>query len=303
MTTAKYKHWRLETDEQKLVWLHFDKHDSSTNILSPDVYAELSDILDQLPEKAPQGLIIVSDKENGFIAGADVDEFIKIEDQEQALQLIQMGHSAFDKLELLPFPTLSQINGFCLGGGLELALACRYRVALDDPKTRIGLPEILLGIHPGWGGTMRLIRLIGAPAAMDLMLSGRTVSARAAKKLGIVDQIVPQRHLDNASLALIQKLPPKHRPGSLKTLANHKLIRPQLAKYLRKQVRKRASPDHYPAPYALIDLWEKHGGDEQDMLKEEAASVARLVVSDTARNLIQVFKLRERLKSFGRVSE
>ncbi|MEE9551979.1 MAG: 3-hydroxyacyl-CoA dehydrogenase NAD-binding domain-containing protein, partial [Gammaproteobacteria bacterium] len=173
----------------------------------------------------------------------------------------------------------------------------------DDPKTRIGLPEILLGIHPGWGGTMRLVRLIGAPAAMDLMLSGRTVSARAAKKLGIVDQIAPQRHLDNASLALIQKLPPKHRPGSLKTLANHKLIRPQLAKYLRKQVRKRASPDHYPAPYALIDLWEKHGGDEQAMLKEEAASVAKLVVSDTARNLIQVFKLRERLKSFGRVSE
>ncbi|MCH8976023.1 MAG: enoyl-CoA hydratase/isomerase family protein, partial [Proteobacteria bacterium] len=206
----------------------------------------------------------------------------------------------FDKLEALPFPTLSLINGFCLGGGLEMSLACDYRIALDEPKTRLGLPEVLLGIHPGWGGTMRLPRLIGAPAAMDLMLSGRTVSARAAKKMGIVDRIAPQRHLKRAAKVLILKRPAISTSGKIRAIANTSVIRPLLAKYLRKQVEKRAPEKHYPAPYALIDLWEKYGGDEKTMLKEEAISVAQLVSGATAQNLVRVFLLQERLKSLGK---
>ena len=300
MSNKQWKNWHLETDEDDVIWLHFDKAESSTNVFSADVFAEFFEILDQLSGINPKGLIILSDKESGFIAGANIEEFTQLESEEQALELIRVGQSAFDKLQTLPFPTLSLINGFCLGGGLEMSLACDYRIALDEPKTRLGLPEVLLGIHPGWGGTMRLPRLIGAPAAMDLMLSGRTVSARAAKKMGIVDRIAPQRHLKRAAKVLILKRPAISTSGKIRAIANTSVIRPLLAKYLRKQVEKRAPEKHYPAPYALIDLWEKYGGDEKTMLKEEAISVAQLVSGATAQNLVRVFLLQERLKSLGK---
>jgi len=296
----KYKNWHLETDEDEIVWLHFDKANSGTNVFSSDVFEELFVILDHLAELNAKGLIILSDKENGFIAGANIEEFTQLESKEEALELIRIGQSAFDKLEALPFPTLSLINGFCLGGGMEMSLACDYRIALDDPKTRLGLPEVLLGIHPGWGGTMRMPRLIGAPAAMDLMLSGRTVNARAAKKMGIVDKITALRHLKRAAKMLILRRPKKSQPGKLVSFANSAVARPLLAKYLRKQVAKRAPQAHYPAPYALIDLWEKYGGDERSMLLEEAVSVAGLMTEGTAQNLVRVFLLQERLKSLGK---
>ena len=294
------KNWHLETDEDEIVWLHFDKANSGTNVFSSDVFDELFVILEHLADLNAKGLIILSDKESGFIAGANIEEFTQLKNKEEALELIRVGQSAFDKLEALPFPTLSLINGFCLGGGMEMSLACDYRIALDDPKTRLGLPEVLLGIHPGWGGTMRMPRLIGAPAAMDLMLSGRTVNARAAKKMGIVDKITAQRHLKRAAKMLILRRPKKGQPGKLVGLANSAVARPLLAKYLRKQVAKRAPEAHYPAPYALIDLWEKHGGDERSMLLEEAVSVAGLMSEGTAQNLVRVFLLQERLKSLGK---
>lgn len=294
------KNWHLETDEDEIVWLHFDKADSGTNVFSSGVFKEFFLILDQLIEMNPKGLIILSDKESGFIAGANIEEFTQLESKEDALELIRVGQSAFDKLEALPFPSLSLINGFCLGGGMEMALACDYRIALDDPKTRLGLPEVLLGIHPGWGGTMRMPRLIGAPAAMDLMLSGRTVNARAAKKMGIVDKITAQRHLKRAAKMLILRSPAKSQPGKLVSFANSAVARPLLARYLRKKVSERAPEAHYPAPYALINLWEKYGGDERGMLMEEAVSVARLMSEGTAQNLVRVYFLQERLKSLGK---
>jgi len=299
-SNKQWKNWHLETDEDEIIWLHFDKANSGTNVFSADVFEEFFKILDHLAEMKPKGLIILSDKENGFIAGANIEEFTQLESKEEALELIRVGQSAFDKLEALPFPTLSLINGFCLGGGMEMSLACDYRIALDDPKTRIGLPEVLLGIHPGWGGTMRMPRLIGAPAAMDLMLSGRTVNARAAKKMGIVDKITAQRHLKRAAKMLILRRPKKSQPGKLVSFANSAVVRPLLAKYLRKQVAKRAPQAHYPAPYALIGLWEKYGGDERSMLLEEAVSVAWLMTEGTAQNLVRVFLLQERLKSLGK---
>jgi len=297
------KHWRLETDEQDIAWLYFDKFGSSTNVLSVDVFKELDAIISDFNNQNLTGLIIVSAKDNGFIAGADVHSFTSINTKEQAFTLLELGHSVFNKLEALPFPTLSLINGFCLGGGLELSLACRYRVALDDPKTRIGLPEVKLGFHPGWGGTMRLVRLIGATNAMDLMLSGRTVNARAAKKLGIVDRVVPERHLKNAAVTLISKLPAKHKPPFVQKTLDQKILRPVIAKYLNKTVEKRVSRNHYPAPFALINLWEKHGGNEKRMLQEEINSVAELITTPTAQNLVRVFLLQERLKSYGRDSD
>lgn len=297
------KHWHLETDQQGIAWLYIDKAESTTNVLSVAVLNELDTILDTLKEQGPGGLIITSAKDSGFIAGADVHSFTSVNTKEQALDLLELGHSVFNKLEALPFPTLSLINGFCLGGGLELSLACRYRVALDDPKTRIGLPEVKLGFHPGWGGTMRLVRLIGITTAMNLMLTGRTVNARAAKKMGMVDRAVPDRHLKNVAVTLISKLPAKHKPPFLQKMLNQKILRPVIAKYLNKSVEKRVSRNHYPGPFALINLWEKHGGNEKRMLQEEINSVAELIITSTAKNLVRVFLLQERLKSYGRDSD
>jgi 3-hydroxyacyl-CoA dehydrogenase / enoyl-CoA hydratase / 3-hydroxybutyryl-CoA epimerase len=299
----KYNHWKLVNDDNNIIWCHFDKRGSSTNVLSTAVFEEFNAILDGLPGQNPKGLVIVSDKSHGFIAGADIHEFTSLSGKEQALELIHLGQALFGKLESLPFPTLCQINGFCLGGGLELALACHYRIALNDPGTRLGLPEVRLGFHPGWGGTLRLVRLIGAPAALDLMLSGRTIDARTAKKLGVVDRVVPLRHLDNATRKLLEKQPRRHRPGRIKQIVSYKILRPYLGKYLRRQVKKKAVPEHYPAPYALIDLWEKHWGDKRGMLRAEANSVADLITTPTARNLIRVFLLQERLKSLGQASD
>ncbi|MGH8567295.1 MAG: enoyl-CoA hydratase-related protein, partial [Gammaproteobacteria bacterium] len=199
--TGPYQHWRIERDDADLVWLYIDQAGSATNVLSSKVLKELGAVLDELTARPPAGLILLSNKASGFIAGADVREIAAIADGQAALALVQLGHATFDRIEALSFPTVAAIKGFCLGGGMELALALRHRVAVDDPGTRLGLPEVLLGIHPGFGGTMRSIRLIGAPAAMDLMLSGRTVDARAALRLGLVDRAVPERHFRSAALA------------------------------------------------------------------------------------------------------
>ena len=227
-------------------------------------------------------------------------EFTQLESTAQATELIGRAHTIFNRLEGVRFPTVALIEGFCLGGGFELALACRYRIAVDVPATRLGFPEVLLGIHPGFGGTVRSIRHAGAPGALELMLSGKTIDARRALQLGLVDRRVPPRQALSAARALIQKQPVAHRAKPLARLANNGLVRPLLGAYLRREVAKRASPKHYPAPYALIDLWVRHGGDPTAMLKEEIASIAALITSDTARNLLRVFFLQERLKNQGR---
>ena len=300
MTKDPYKNWRLEHDEDEIAWLHIDKHDANANALSADVLGELDAILQVLADAHPRGLVILSAKQGGFIAGADVNEFTQLESTAQATELIGRAHTIFNRLEGVRFPTVALIEGFCLGGGFELALACRYRIAVDVPATRLGFPEVLLGIHPGFGGTVRSIRHAGAPGALELMLSGKTIDARRALQLGLVDRRVPPRQALSAARALIQKQPVAHRAKPLARLANNGLVRPLLGAYLRREVAKRASPKHYPAPYALIDLWVRHGGDPTAMLKEEIASIAALITSDTARNLLRVFFLQERLKNQGR---
>ena len=198
-----YKHWKLETDADKLAWLSFDKADSATNTLSGEVIAEFGAILDDLAKAPPRGLCIRSAKASGFIAGADVEEFTKITSTADALAIVRRGWDVFNKLEALPFPTLALVRGFCMGGGLELALACRYRVAVDDPKTRMALPEVMLGILPGWGGVMRLPRLVGPVAALDMLLTGKGIDAKRGKRMGLVDAAVPPRIMDNTARMLL----------------------------------------------------------------------------------------------------
>lgn len=301
--STTYKHWKVVTDDDGITWLHLDKADSSTNVLSHEVMDELEQELNSLNQKPPRAVVFLSDKENGFIAGADVNEFSKLDTEHLALSLIQRGQKVMNMIERLPCPTIALIHGFCLGGGFELALACRYRIADDDAKTKIGLPEIKLGIHPGFGGAVRSIQQAGPIAAMDLMLTGRSISARAAKKMGLIHYAVPQRHLIAAAKNIVKQAPPKFKMAWWAALANHKLARPWVKKLLIKQVSKKAQRAHYPAPYALIDLWEQYADDKQRFLEEEAISVSQLMVTKTAQNLVRVFSLQEQMKSYSQEND
>lgn len=289
------------TDDDGIIWLHFDKADNATNTLTVDILQELDGLLQKIAAQCPRGLVILSDKSNGFIAGADIKALISsVRTEQQALDLLKLGQSVFNRLAAFSVPTVALIHGFCLGGGTELALACRYRVARDDPGTRLGLPEVRLGIHPGWGGSARLPRLIGSLKAMDLILSGRTIDGRRARRFGLVDQTVPERHLKNAARKLILEKPSPYRMGFIDRLSNSFLARQALAVIFRQQVAKRASKLHYPAPYAMIETWRKYTGDFDQMQTEEARSFSRLVTGSVAKNLVRVYFLQEQLKSLGK---
>src|SRR5256885_4135652 len=206
------KNWKLNVDADHLAWLYFDRAGSTTNTFSKEALRELGQIADHLRSMPPKGLAILSAKENGFAAGADIDEFTTLKDADEAIAFTVLGNEVFDRIAALPFPTVAMIHGFCMGGGTELALACRYRVADDGPGTRIGLPEVMLGIVPGWGGARRMPQLIGAAAALDLMLTGRSVDGRRAKKLGLVDAVTPKRHFENAARQILANPPRRAKP-------------------------------------------------------------------------------------------
>src|SRR5450631_2996058 len=297
---ATYKNWKLDRDPDGIAWLAFDKAGASTNTLSADVFEELRAVLAELAAAPPKGLVIRSGKDNGFIAGADIDGFTQLKTVDDAIALVQRGWDTYNELAAVPYPTLALVRGFCLGGGLELALACRYRVVVDEPGTRLGLPEVMLGIVPGWGGMRRLPRLTGAPAALDLLLTGKTIDTRRAKKLGIADECVPARVMMNAARGVLLAAPPPRRVPFPLSLTLNPLVRPLIAAQARKQVAARARREHYPAPYAILDLWVKYDGDALAPPPNDPASIAHLLQTPTAMNLIRVYKLQERLKSFGR---
>jgi 3-hydroxyacyl-CoA dehydrogenase/enoyl-CoA hydratase/3-hydroxybutyryl-CoA epimerase len=295
-----YRHWKLDHDADGIAWLSLDKAGTSTNTLSADVFEELRAMLVELAAARPKGLVIRSAKDNGFIAGADIDGFTQLKTVDDAIALVKRGWDTYNELAAVPYPTLALIRGFCLGGGLELALACRYRVVVDEPGTRLGLPEVMLGIVPGWGGMRRLPRLAGAPAALDLLLTGKTIDARRAKQLGIADECVPVRIMMNTARGVLLAAPPPRRLPFPLSLTLNPLVRPLIAAQARKQVAARARREHYPAPYAILDLWVKYDGDALAPPPGDPASIAHLLQTPTAMNLIRVYKLQERLKNFGR---
>jgi 3-hydroxyacyl-CoA dehydrogenase / enoyl-CoA hydratase / 3-hydroxybutyryl-CoA epimerase len=297
------RHWQLEQQSDAVLWLRLDQKDRDVNTLSREVLDELALILDEITRLQPKGLVICSGKPNGFIAGADVREFPAIVNPSEARKLVERVHTLFDRLEKVPFPTVSLVHGFCLGGGLELALACRSRVAVDAPQTMLGMPEVKLGIHPGFGGTVRLTRLIGPIQAMDLMLSGRSINAQEALKIGLVDYVVPENQITSAIRKAILQVPSRQKRNLLCSLFGMRFSRLLLAAYLRRRVSRRVVKTHYPAPYALLDLWERFGGDPAVMDREEARSVVNLITGATAQNLIRVFLLQEQIKALGRDGE
>ncbi len=297
--TESMKHWAYEIDDDRIAWLTLDKVGASTNVLSRDVMEQLHETLTELEGQSPRAVIVRSAKRVGFIAGADIKEFTALDNPDQAYELIRNGQRVMDQLEALPCPTIALINGFALGGGLELALACRYRIVVDDDSARLGLPEVKLGIHPGFGGTVRSTRLLAPTDAMDMMLTGRGLRPRAAKKIGLVDQVVPARHLERAARAMAKSPPKRGRRSAKQRLMNAGPARAALAKVLVKKVAGKAPKQHYPAPYAIIDLWKEYADDPGRMYEEEARSIARLMCTPTSRNLVRVFLLQDRLKGQG----
>ncbi|OSM00265.1 3-hydroxyacyl-CoA dehydrogenase NAD-binding domain-containing protein [Magnetofaba australis] len=294
-------YWRWERDEtDHIVTITADAPDAGANTLSKASIEELNAILAELEDASIAGVIFRSAKPAGFIAGADVSAFGQLRTEREALPLIQEGQALMDRIDRFPHPTLALIHGHCLGGGLELALACRYRVLRDDAATRVGLPEIKLGIFPGFGGSWRLPRLIGHVPAMSLMLAGATVDARKAKRLGLADVITPERLEQRAAHDLLQRAPQPRRAGWLARLPGVWPLRTWVAAALRGQVRDKANPSHYPAPYALIEHWAHGVSDSTTAQPREAEQVAHLLVSPAARSLTRLFFLRERMKKLGK---
>ena len=296
----RFRHWQTEVRSGEVLVLTLDRAESPVNALSQAVLGELEAILERIEISKPKAVVIRSGKSAGFVAGADIKEFQEFDAKGTVMDAIRRGQLVFERLHRLPCPTVAAIHGHCMGGGTELALACTYRVATSDDSTRIGLPEVKLGIFPGWGGSVRLPRLVGAPAAMDMMLTGRALRASNARAIGLVDKVVEPAVLLDTAIALAQRgtsRPLKQR--ALARVTNWWPSRQVLAPMLAKQVARKAKKAHYPAPYALIDTWKRGGSNTDAQLKSEARAVVKLASGPTARNLIRVFFLMERLKGLG----
>ena len=291
--------WKVERDDEQVVWATLDKPATSTNVLSRDVLQELGVLLEPLEQSPPRALVIRSGKPGGFIAGADIKEFTGLQNAEQGFELTRAGQLVLDRLAALPCVSVAAIHGVALGGGLELALACRYRVAVDDERLALGLPEVQLGIHPGFGGTVRSVRLLGVRPAMDLMLTGRSVRAQRALRSGLVDRLVPASELDGAVRDLIRNPPAPRKAPLTERLLNLSAVRPFVRAALLKQVSAKAPREHYPAPYAIVELWARYGARGEAAFVAEARSIAALFGTQTARNLVRVFLLQDRLKALA----
>jgi 3-hydroxyacyl-CoA dehydrogenase/enoyl-CoA hydratase/3-hydroxybutyryl-CoA epimerase len=303
MSPSEFRHWRLEHDLDGVCWLTIDRAGESSNSLSREVFAELEQIVSRLEKEPPRGLVLQSGKEGTFIVGADVREFDQVESAVEAEAFIREAHALLDRVEALPFPTAVIIDGYCLGGGLELALCFDYRIARNDERTRLGYPEIKLGIYPGFGGSARTTRQIGGFQAMQIMLTARMVKAGQAKGMGLVDQLVgPHASLRWAARRAVLAGRKSRGPGWLAKMSNLGPARRFLAGQMRKQTAAKANPLHYPAPFELIDVWEQYGDDPRQMLDEEARRVARLITGRTSEGLRRVFWLMEKLKANGKES-
>ncbi len=297
----RLRHWKTELRQDGVLVLSFDREGESVNTFGQGVLIELNSLLERIALEPPKALVLRSAKEKGFIAGADIREFQEFDAKGTIGDSIRRGQNLFQRIAELPFPTVAAIHGFCMGGGTEISLACRYRVASNDPSTKIGLPEVMLGIFPGWGGSARLPQLVGAPAAMDMMLTGRSLSASAARAIGLVDKVVDPAGLIEAAAAIALKgvdRPFKQRFMGWAT--NTWLARQILAPQMVKQVARKARKEHYPAPYALIETWRRSAGNGiRARLDAERRAVVKLAGTPTARNLTRVYFLQERLKSLG----
>jgi 3-hydroxyacyl-CoA dehydrogenase/enoyl-CoA hydratase/3-hydroxybutyryl-CoA epimerase len=291
--------WTVELDTDRVAWLVCDAPGTSTNVLSAAVLGDLAACLTQLTGLEPKGLVLRSAKTNGFIAGADIKEFLKISTPEEGYRLARAGQRILDQVHDLRCPSVAALHGFVLGGGLELALACTYRVGADDGRLALGLPEVMLGIHPGCGGTVRSVQLIGVRPALDLMLKGKPLNGSRALAVGLIDALVPPAELALRAKELLLQPPPRRTAPFAEKLLNLGPLRPFIARRIAAALRQKVPPQHYPAPYAILDLWQRVGASETEGYEAEARSISTLMCSPTSRNLVRVFLLQDRLKGLG----
>jgi 3-hydroxyacyl-CoA dehydrogenase/enoyl-CoA hydratase/3-hydroxybutyryl-CoA epimerase len=291
--------WALQIDADRIAWLTCDMAGASANVLSGEVVRELAEKLKEVAALRPVGMIVQSGKRNGFIAGADIKEFLGIRSPAQGYELVRAGQSVMQQLEDLPFPTVAAVRGFALGGGLELALACTYRVGADEAALSLGLPEVLLGIHPGFGGTVRGVQLMGARPALELMLKGRPFKGARALRVGLLDDLVPPAELAARAKSLALRRPPRRTAPFVERLMNLGAVRPFIARQTVATLRRSVRREHYPAPYAIVDLWQHYGAAGAAGYEAEARSISELMCTPSSRNLVRVFMLQDRLKSLG----
>jgi 3-hydroxyacyl-CoA dehydrogenase/enoyl-CoA hydratase/3-hydroxybutyryl-CoA epimerase len=291
--------WKLEVDTDRIAWLTFDTPGTSTNVLSAVVLRELAAMLSEVSQAKPRGLVLRSGKRSGFVAGADIKEFLDLGTPEAAYSLIRSGQQVLDQLENLACPSVAAIHGFALGGGLELALAANYRIGADDSSLALGLPEVQLGIHPGFGGTVRAVRLIGVRPALELMLKGKPFKGKRALEVGLLDELVSPSEIEAAAKRILLQEPAKKSAPFVEKLMNLRAMRPFIARQAAAGLSAKVSREHYPAPYAIVDLWLKHGAVGAESYEAEARSIAELMCTPTSRNLVRVFLLQTRLKGLG----
>ena len=300
ITIPDLKDWTFAIDFERIAWAIADREGESMNALGRRPTEELEKIVSAVEGAEAgeiKGLVLISAKDTSFIAGADINEFDGYDTEEKIKDAVTRTLALFDRIENLPVPVVAAIHGYCLGGGLELALACHYRIADREEGTRLGFPEVKLGIFPGLNGTVRAIRSAGPLDGMTAMLTGKMLRPTAARAMGLVDQLVPTRHNLRwaARKAVLKKLRSKGAPWWKKLMAKQP-VRGLLAKQMREKTAAKVREEHYPAPFRLIDLFETCGDDPEAMRLAETEMFAPLMVSDTSRNLRRVFKLSEMLK-------
>jgi 3-hydroxyacyl-CoA dehydrogenase/enoyl-CoA hydratase/3-hydroxybutyryl-CoA epimerase len=293
--------WRFTVDFEGIAWAVMDRKGESMNSLGRRPTEELGEIVKAVEDLSARGevkgLVLISAKERSFIAGADIREFESFDTEAKITEVVRQTLELIDRIDRLPVPVVAAIHGYCLGGGLELALACDWRVADREDGTRLGFPEVKLGIFPGLNGTVRAIEAAGPMDAMTAMLTGRMLRPTAAKAMGLVDQLVPTRHNLRwaARKAVLQKRRSKGAPW-WKRLMLKQPVRSMLAKQMRAKTAEKVREEHYPAPFRLIDLFEKYGDDPARMKLAETEMFTPLMASEASRNLRRVFKLSEMLK-------
>ncbi|MDP9083475.1 MAG: 3-hydroxyacyl-CoA dehydrogenase NAD-binding domain-containing protein, partial [Pseudomonadota bacterium] len=291
--------WTLHIDADRVAWLICDVPGTSTNVLSGAVLRDLAAALTEIAAGPAVGVVIRSAKSGGFIAGADIKEFAAIHTPQQGYELVRAAQAVLQQIEDLPCPSVAALHGYALGGGLEVALACTYRVAADDTTLSLGLPEVMLGIHPGFGGTVRTVRLIGARPALDLMLKGKPYNGSRALAAGLIDELVPPAQLHERAKARLLRAAPRAKAPFVEQLLSLRALRPFIARQIASTLKNAVRRDHYPAPYAILDLWQRYGATGARSYAAEARSISTLMCTPTSRNLVRVFLLQDRLKALG----
>ena len=287
---------RTVTDPDGVLTIWLDVPGKPVNTCTPQLLEELSAVVDSLAVSKPAGVIIASAKGRSFNAGADLFA-IREMNPEQVTRYLAMGQEVYEKVARLPMPTVAAINGDCLGGGTELALACNYRVAAADGAISIGLPETKLGLIPAWGGTTRLPRLIGMTKALPILLAGKTMPPKKALRAGIVDEVVRPEALLAAAKRLVVSHRPRRRPGMLdRTLSHLTPARNRILTSAGRQTETRTF-GNYPAPMKLLDVLKV--GYEQGSaagLKAEREALSELTKTPACQNLMRLFFLRQGAK-------